>query len=213
VAGAIPALIWIAFGKELIGLVVFPGALGDVVGRYETLPASLLRAASDIGITVVESLGSINLLDLPPRFGVDHLLSVFRVIPTSHRWLGDLPVRIVRLSTEAFATPFDEDIPPGLFGQMWLDFRVFGPVVWAFVLSLQMSIVQFVFAQTIRTRQATALLVLATFVVALPLNTGSYDFTFSIDIYPLVLCVLLTFRFIRVRVATVNSPASSAAPK
>ena len=206
-AAVIPVLIWIAFGKELIALVAFHRSLGDVVGRYETLPASLLRAASDIGITVVESLGSISLLDLPPRFGVDHLLSVLRMIPTAHRWLGDLPVRIVRLSTEAFATPYDEDIPPGLFGQMWIDFRVIGPVVWGFVLSLQMSIVQFVFAQTIRTRQATALLVLATFVVALPLNTGSYDFTFSVDIYSLGLCVLVTFSFIRVRIATVDSPA------
>jgi len=201
-AAAIPVLLWIAFGKELIGSVAFGGTLGDVAGRYETLSASLLRTASEIGLTIVESLGSINLLDLPPRFGVDHLLSVLREIPTSHRWLGILPTRIVRLSTAAFAAPYDEDIPPGLFGQMWMDFRVFGPIVWGLILSLQMSVVQHVFARTIRTRQAVALFVLVTFVVALPLTTGTYDFTFSIDIYVLVLCLFLTFRFIRVRVPT-----------
>jgi hypothetical protein len=152
------------------------------------------------------------LLDLPPRFGVDHLLSALRIIPTAHRWLGELPVRMVRLSTEAFATPHDEDIPPGLFGQMWLDFRAFGPVLWAFVLSLQMSIVQHVFAQTIRTRQAVALVVLVAFVVALPLNTGSYDFTFSIDIYTLAFCLFLSFRSVRVRVPAADRQRDAQAP-
>ena len=103
VAAAVPLLLWIAYGKELIGIVAFGGTLNDVVERYETLPASCLRAASEIGLTVVESVGSINLLALPPRFGVDHLLSVLRQDPNgSHSWLGKLPTRIVRLSTEAF---------------------------------------------------------------------------------------------------------------
>ena len=209
--GAIPILVWIAFGKELVGLVAFHRTFGDVVGRYETLAASFLRAASEIGLTIVESLGSITLLDLQPRFGVDHLLSVLREIPTSHRWLGVLPHRIVRLSTEAFASPYDEDIPPGLFGQMWMDFRIFGPVVWGLILSVQMSIVQHVFAHTIRTRQAAALFVLVTLVVALPLTTGTYDFTFSIDIYVLALCILLTFKLQGVRLPTTSSLTARAA--
>jgi hypothetical protein len=74
-----------------------------------------------------------------------------------------------------------------------------------------MSIVQHVFARTIRTRQAAALFVLITFVIALPLNTGSYDFTFNYDIYALALCILLTFRLQGVRVPTVNSPEARAA--
>ncbi|MBV9344119.1 MAG: hypothetical protein JOZ03_03925 [Gammaproteobacteria bacterium] len=197
-----PLLLWIAFGKELIGSVAFGVSESAITGRYESFADSFLRAASDIGITVVESLGAINLLDLAPRFGVDHLLSVLRQIPTSHSWLGQLPPRIVRLSTEAFSSAQDEDIPPGLFGQMWMDFRAFGPVVWGLLLSLQISIAQHVFAQTIRTRQAAALFAVLTFVIALPLNTGSYDFTFSIDIYVLCLAVLLTFRLIPVRIPT-----------
>lgn len=206
----VPVLLWIAFGKELIGIIGFGGTLSDVFERYETLPASFLRASSDIGITIVESLGSINLLDLPPRFGIDHLLSVLRQIPTSHSWLGILPVRMVRLSTEAFASPFDEDIPPGLLGQMWIDFRVFGPIVWALILSMQMSIVQHIFGQTIRTRQAVALFALVTFVVALPLNTGTYDFTFSTEVYALALSLFLTFRLIRVRVPAADLSVASA---
>ncbi len=208
---AIPVLLWIAFGKELLGVVAFHRTWSDVATRYDSLAASFLRAASEIGLTVVESLGSIQLLDLPPRFGIDHLLSTMRQIPTSHYWLGQLPMRMARLSTEAFASASDEDIPPGIFGQMWLDLRVFGPVAWGLVLGLQMSIAQHVFAQCVRTRQAVALLVLATFVIALPLNTGSYDFTFGMDIYALLLCILLTFRFIRVRVPAMSAHAVSAA--
>jgi hypothetical protein len=211
-AAAIPIIVWVAFGKELFGVVAFHRSFGDVVGRYETVAASFLRAASEIGFTIVESVGSINLLHLPPRFGVDHLLSVLREIPTAHRWLGDLPPRMVRLSTEAFATPFDEDIPPGLFGQMWMDFRIFGPVVWGLILSVQMSIVQHVFARTVRTRQAVALFVLVTFVVTLAVTTGTYDFTFSHDIYALALCILLTFKVQGVRLPSISSPAARAAP-
>jgi hypothetical protein len=209
-AAAIPMLLWIAFGKELIGTIAFEGTLGEVVERYGSFSASFLRAASEIGITIVESLGSINLLDLPTRFGVDHLLSPLRQIPTSHYWLGILPDRIVRLSTAAFSTPDAQDIPPGLFGQMWMDFRVFGPVVWGLIMAAQMSVVQYAFARTIRTRQAAALFTLSTFVVALPLNTGTYDFTFSIDIYVLVLCIFLTFRWVRVRLPTAGLASGAA---
>ena len=210
-AAAIPVVLWIAFGKELLGILAFGRSLSDVAERYDTVAAAFLRAATDIGITVVESLGSINLLALPPRFGIDHLLSALRQIPTHHYWLGTLPVRIVRLSTEAFSTPDAEDIPPGLFGQMWMDFRVFGPIAWGLMLGAQMSLVQHLFVQTIRTRQAVALFVLITFVVALPLNSGSYDFSFSLDIYVLLLCLALNFKPVRVRVPAGGSAAVGAA--
>jgi hypothetical protein len=83
--------------------------------------------------------------------------------------------------------------------------------VWGLILSVQMSIVQRIFARTIRTRQATALFVLVTFVIALPLNTGSYDFTFSVDINALALCLLLTFKLQGVRLPSISSPTARAA--
>lgn len=201
-AAATPVLIWVGFGKEIFSAIASGGTFENVAERYSTVAGAFLRTGSDVGITVVESLGSVSLLDLGPRFGVDHLLSFLRRIPVS--WFGgefDLPTRIVRLSTEAFATSEDQDIPPGLFGQMWLDWGVFGPVIWALILAFQMSLVQRVFAATIITRQAAAVFALLAFVVALPLNTGSYDFTFSVDIFVLLLAVWLTFKLVRVRVA------------
>jgi hypothetical protein len=198
---ATPILIWIAFGKEILWFFAISHDPGDVFGRYETVTSGILRAGSEIGITLVESCGTISLLDLDPRLGVDHLLSVLRRVPVA--WFGwdfELPKAIVRVTTETFSTSDDSDIPPGLFGQMWLDFRVFGPVVWGFLLSVPLSIVQRMFALTIPTRQAIATLVLMVFVIALPLNTGSYDFTFSIDVIALLLCVWLAFKLVRVRV-------------
>ncbi len=200
-AAAIPILVWVAFGKEFLASIAYGGDVGAVVGRYDTLTSALLRTSSEVGITLVESSGSISLLDLDPRLGIDHLLSIVRRIPVG--WFGgdlDVPKRIVRLSTEEFGMPGDADLPPGIFGQMWLDFRVFGPIIWAFILSLQVSLIQRVFALTIPTRQATAAFVLITFVVALPLNTGSYDFTFSVDILVLILGMWLTFKLTRVHV-------------
>lgn len=208
VAAAVPALLLVAFGKEMLGVLAFHGSLSDVFGRYQALSAGVLRAASEIGLTDVESLGTINLMHLPTRFGIDHLLSLFRSLPGDRYWLAwPLPGRIVRLSTAAFAAADSEDIPPGLFGQMWMDFGVFGPVVWAFALALPLSVAQHVFAATIRTRQAASVFALVAFVIALPLNTGSYDFTFSADIYALIFCLLLTFRFVRVRLPTANEAA------
>ena len=200
----IPILVWVAFGKEVFGAVAAGGASDSVYDRYQTFTAGALRTASDVGITVVESLGSISLLDLPPRFGVDHLLSIVQGPPIQWflHWTGQdraLPIRMVRLSTEALAGPFAQDIPPGLFGQMWLDFRIFGPIVWAFALAVQLSIVQRVFALIVRTRQAVAALTLITFIIALPLNSGSYDFTFSDDTLVAVLCLFLTFKVVRIR--------------
>lgn len=203
-AAAIPVLFWVGFGKEIFSVAATGGAFEQVGERYSNVASALTRSASDIGITLLESLGTINLLDLEPRFGVDHLLSFLRRIPVNwFGWEPDLPVRMVRLSTEAFGMAEDQDIPPGLFGQMWLDFGVFGPIFWALLFSLQMGIIQRVFVATIITRQAAAAFTLVTFMVALPLNSGSFDFTFNVDMFALLLAIWFTFRLVRVRIADV----------
>jgi hypothetical protein len=194
---AIPVFLWIAYGKEIFGAIATGAPVSAVTERYDTLPSLLLRSSTDMGITIVESLGSISLLDLPPRLGVDHLMAILPRIYVKSLHLGlELPPRIVRLSTEAFASAGDQDIPPGLFGQMWLDFRVLGPIAWALVLGVQVSLIQRIFQLTVRTRQAAAVFVVITFAVALPLNTGSYDFTFSLNVLVVILGMLLTFRVV-----------------
>lgn len=200
---SVPILLVVAFGKEVLAALAFGGSIQDVSGRYQSVAAAALRTASEVGITVVESLGTINLLHLPPRFGVDHLLSVMRGVPLGPivHWTGQdsgMPTRIVRISTEAFATANDEDIPPGLFGQMWLDFRIVGPVIWALGFAVQLSLAQWVFSSAVRTRVTTAAIVLFTFVIALPLNTGSYDFSCGYDIVVLAFCLIFAFKACRI---------------
>ena len=191
VLGAVPLIVWVAYGKTLLAAVAFGGTAHTVASSYNSWLSGLLRAGSDAGITIVESLGSMRFLHVGTRFGVDHLLSVVRRFPNGtlgvlfngSPWQVPFPQRIVRMSTTVLAGSQAQDIPPGLLGQMWIDFGFMGPVVWGIVLGLQTGILQFGFERVERTLESCAIFVLLVFVVALPLNSGSFDFTFSIDIF------------------------------
>jgi hypothetical protein len=199
---SIPILALVMFGKEFFATIAFGGAVEEVAGRYESTASAILRASSEQGITIIESLGTLTFLDEHLRLGIDHLLSIAQRFP--HRLLGfeiDYPKRIVRISTEAFSSVEAQDIPPGLIGQMWLDFRVLGPVVWGLAFGLQMSMAQFIFVRSERSLQASALVALLVFLIALPINTGSYDFTFSVDVIAAVVGLALTYRVRRMTAA------------
>lgn len=210
VACSIPAILWLAFGKELLGAVAFGVPVDAVAGRYESLPSALLRAVSELGITIVESLGTMAFLSDHLRLGVDHVLSIAQRLPDGILGLDiDWPQRMVRISTEAFAGHDDLDIPPGLAGQMWLDFRLLGPIAWGLVFGLQVGAAQWLFERTRRTLASSALAVLVIFVASLPVNSGSFDFTFSFDI--IILMFLLWWCFdIRRPVAVRHLPTESA---
>jgi hypothetical protein len=192
---AVPLVVWVAFGKDLLAALAYQGTIESVAGSYASWASAFLRAASDIGITVIESLGTIQFLQLEPRLGFDHLIAMVRIVPEQSLGFDfDYPERIVRISTAAFDGPNELDVPPGLLGQMWLDFRLAGPAVWGILFGLQMSIVQFFFERTRCTRQSSAIFVLVAFIVALPLNSGSFDFTFSVDIIAIAVVLLACVR-------------------
>jgi hypothetical protein len=198
---SIPILALILYGKEIFATLAFGGEVEGVVERYDSTASAILRASSEQGISIVESLGTLTFLHEHLRLGVDHLLSIAQRFP--HRLLGfdiDYPKRIVRISTEAFSTVDAQDIPPGLLGQMWLDFRVLGPLLWGLAFGLQLSVAQFIFTRSERSLQASALVVLVVFLIALPINTGSYDFTFSVDVIAAVVGLILTYRVRRMAV-------------
>ena len=189
-AACVPVLLLVAFGKEILGVVAWGGSVESVTGRYP-LASVALRATSDMGITIVESLGTLKFIHMDLRFGVDHMLSIAQRFPEGMLGLDfHFPERMVRISTAAFADSNAQDIPPGLLGQMWLDFGILGPVVWGLMFGLQMSVVTYFFERTERTRESAAVFVLLVFIVALPLNSGSFDFTFSIDIFMVLLGIL-----------------------
>lgn len=180
---AVPILVLLAFGKEVSAALAWGGSIGGVAGMYGSWVSAVLRSVSDLGITVVESLGTVRYLHLPMRFGVDHLVSIAHRFPAGTLGVDlHFPERMVRISTAALADPNSQDLPPGLLGQMWLDFGVFGPFIWGLVFGLQMSVLAYGWKLVQHTKQAAAVFVVLIFIVALPVNTGSFDFTFSVDV-------------------------------
>jgi hypothetical protein len=202
----VPVVAWVMYGKEILAAVAFGGAFEDVFGRYESTASAILRSSSEQGITIVESLGTITFLDDYFRFGVDHLLSIAQKFP--HRLLDidvDYPKRMVRISTEAFSDASTQDIPPGLLGQMWLDFRVLGPVLWGVFIGVQLSVVQLLKARWKRSLQSSALVALLVFLIALPINTGSYDFTINVDVLVTLLSLAFVYRVRRISIDSVSA--------
>ena len=205
---AVPLLLIVAFGKDTLAAFAWSGNVEGVAYTYQSAASAVLRAVSEVGLTIVESAGTLTFLDLAPRFGVDHVLAIAQRFPEGMLGLSlQFPERIVRISTEAFAGANDQDIPPGLAGQMWLDFRIFGPVVWGVLFGLQLSLIQYLFERTDRTLQASAVMGVLVFIAALPVTTGSFDFTFSLDIIVLMLALVLS-----VRVGTLGLPAREPIP-
>jgi hypothetical protein len=203
-AGVVPMLLWVAYGKDVLASIAWGGSAETVTASLQTPAVTLLRASSEIGISFVESLGTLEFLHLDHRWGIDHLLSIAQRFPDGA--LGheiDFPPRIVRLSTEAFAGASAQDIPPGIFGQMWLDFGVLGPVVWGLALGVQMGVLLHFFDRTRASVTSACVFAILTFVIALPLNSGSFDFTFSVDIFMLTAGLIWCIR--RTRIAQPTS--------
>lgn len=156
------------------------------------IASALVSASLDLGRSVTESWATLMYLHLPPRFGIDAVLSILRHIFLSGTLGLDLqwPERIVRISTRVFISSFAEDEPPGFIGQMWLDFRIFGPVMWGILMAFQIALLQRIYNRSRKTPEVTALYVVLFYIIALVINTGSFDFSFSID---WVLLVILSF--------------------
>jgi hypothetical protein len=193
--GAVPMGFWLAFGKSILGAFAYGGTVAGVVDSYSSWSSGTLRAGAEAGITILESVATLSWLDLRPRFGVDHLMAALKLLPEGALGLNfNYPERIVRLSTAAFLDPMALDVPPGLLGQMWLDFGALGPLAWGIVMGLQVAFLQLLWCTLRRSWTAASVLVVLLFIVALPVNTGSYDFTFSIDIVIVVVALALVAR-------------------
>lgn len=190
VLASISAGLVVVFGKTLLS--AFAGTGGELEIDAARIATYLLLFASDAGITVVESLATLVMIDLPYRFGIDHLFSILRRIPSGAMGFETpfLPERIVRYSTEVFLDRDALDIPPGLFGQMWIDFGVLGPAFYGIAVGALFGWVEALRRTFVNDWPAAALFSLLIFVLALPVNSGSLDFTFSVDIALLALFAL-----------------------
>ena len=172
---------------------------GALVRPERSIPDDILYVSSDVGITVTESLGTVALVDMPLRFGVDHAYSIMRRFPTGILgWENPvLPERIVRVTTSIFVGPKEADIPPGLFGQMWLDFQFAGPFIYGLYWGIGLGVLEHIRKRFILDLQSSSIFALVLFVYCLPLNTGSLDFTFSVDIIVLAFLLLGVVKIVR----------------
>lgn len=184
----------IMFGKEFIAYFSIHGDVPTDIGDFGAASglAGVRRALSDIGISIVESWATVMYLDISPRLGVDHIVSLAkRMFPQFLGFNIDWPKRIVEISTEKFLGYPDQDIPPGFIGQMWLDFRLLGPVIWGVIFGIQLSLLQMAYNRISKSFDAIVLFAIVLYVVAMPINTGSFDFTFSVDIILLLILMRL----------------------
>lgn len=192
--------VWVAYGKEFTSANAYGVDVEDVLLRYSSVPDFMLRFFADIGISQIESFAVLqNMGELPfPRFGIDHALSVLRRIPEGMIGLEiDWPERIVRITTGVFLSDDAADIPPGLLGQSWLDFPFVGAFFWGVIIGLQVRVINRWARQVSATRERAALVVLLSMVVALPINTGSYDYVFSVDMIFLFIMIFACFKIRR----------------
>lgn len=190
------------FGKSFLYIVgnnIGLQSIGKIISEADYV-SSTIRAFSDVGITTVESWATMLYLDVPFRFGVDHFFSVLRRIPDGLMGLDIAwPERMVRISTKAFVGVDGQDIPPGLMGQMWLDAGILGPIGWGVFFGIQLRVLQYLYNVTVKSAGSFVLFSLVLFVVALPLNSGSYDFVFEFGMIFLLMFVVFVSRFFVVR--------------
>lgn len=176
----------VIFGKTFLGLLAagrtFPEIVEGLAGA--DFVGSILAGMSYLGITLTSSWATLMYLDIPIRFGVDHLLSALRFLPLGSLGYDEstiFPERIVRISTAAFMGKDHLDLPPGLLGAMWLDGWIFGPIVWGIIYGAVIGLMHSAYNRIENSIEAAGVFVILLFVVALPLNTGSLDFNFSVD--------------------------------
>lgn len=180
-----------------------------------TLVEQFVAGAADIGQSHLESIGTLALYDGGPRFGADHLFSVLRMIPLGVMGLEKpWPERIVRISTAyQSGDPTMQDIPPGYLGQCWIDF----PFIGFFVIPLLHGACFAFLERNFRTMNLTkspfylmAYLV-AGYLVAMPLNTGTLDYLCSPEI-ALTVLIFFLLHFINTKRLSLGTPTTQDRP-
>ncbi len=154
----------------------------------------VVTAAGEYGVSYLESIGTLGYYGGGPRFGVDHAYSVLRMIPLGMMGFEKpWPERIVRISTAYQSGDlWIQDIPPGYLGQCWIDFPFIGFLFMPLLHGACFAFVERGFRSIDLPRSPFYLMsyLVAGYLVAMPLNSGTLDYTCSPEI---VLTVLLFF--------------------
>lgn len=189
------AIVWLGYGKELLWQIpqFLSGSTNEIYIDDQNFLNLLLGSLSSLGISLNSSWATLIFMsDSPIRFGIDHFLTVLRFLPLGSFGIDEYELygpRIVRVSTEAFVDSGALDIPPGLIGQMWIDFRFLGPIIWGLAFGFILRLTNFLFNKLIKTWVSCGFFSVLSFVIALPINSGSLDFNFSVDMFFLLIFI------------------------
>lgn len=191
----LPLAFLIFAGKDFLSFISGARSQPFIDSKVELWPF-IIKVACDIGITNVESFATFLYMNDYIRFGQDHIYSILQRIPDGILGFDiGLPERIVRVSTEIFTDKNQADIPPGFIGQMWLDFRWFGPLIYSIVFSFFIFIIEYARRRIVVDAVSCAFFSVIIFIFCLPLNSGSLDFNFSIDIMFFLFFLPFCFKF------------------
>jgi hypothetical protein len=189
--GMFVCILWIMFGKEIIG----GYDKNYIFAQIKNLPGVIFRISADMGMSYVSSLATVQQIDIPMRFGVDHFYSFCRRMP--HLIIGvdrDFPDRIVRTTTALLVGPREDDVPPGLLGQAWLDFRLGGGGIYGLAFGILLGLFDG-FLKYIRNSQWKIIFsIVIVFLLSSFIQTGSLDYLLGIETFMLALLVLFSFR-------------------
>ncbi len=176
----------LAFVVIIYGRGLFRFASGSKAHVYAEVSSRLVRdrvayTASEVGISQVESLRTLQWFDGPPRFGIDHALSLVRMLPEQSVLGFEFAPRFTRHATQMHLDePNANDIPVGFIGSLWVDAFWAGLAVaglFAFCLTRVDRWIDRYGGLSPAAWYARGCL---GFLLAFPfLNTGSLDFTFS----------------------------------
>lgn len=183
------AILWLGFGKDLLWQIpsyISGENLKINLGDQNNL-IPILNAFSSLGVSLNSSWATLMFMnETTPRFGSDHILTALRFLPLGSFGVDEYQLygpRIVRISTEAFVDKDALDIPPGLIGQMWLDFGVLGPIVWGLIFGIILRNTNNIFKNINKTWVSCGIFSILAFIIALPINSGSLDYNFSVDMF------------------------------
>jgi hypothetical protein len=180
------------YGKAILRNLSSEDLPEKVAATSASVSVQVVTAAAEFGVSFVESIGTLALYHDGPRWGIDHILSVLRMIPFGMMgYEKPWPERIVRISTVyQCGDAFMQDIPPGYLGQCWIDIPFIGFFLMPLLHGACFGYVERAF-RNIDVRRSPFYLIaylVVGFIVAMPLNSGTLDYVCSPEI---VLTVVL----------------------
>ena len=151
--------------------------------------------SSELAISQIESLSTLTWFDGWPRMGVDHLLSMLRLLPEKSILGVEFAERFTRHATsQHIQDPSANDIPVGFIGAAWVD----GYLLGIFFLPMTLGLITARFDIWIHSRDGIsgpgwyAIAYLNFIIYFQTLNTGSLDFTMSpTNVFVGLMCVYI----------------------